>query len=85
MAKGTYVTSDIFEAAALRVYDCQLKKIMVDRSKERPEAIFQFDGSVEDYPAQYRDKCLIVDVRTFKRVMIELRKQMFEKIDDEES
>lgn len=83
MAKGHYVTSDIFEAAALLVYECPLLGIMVDRSKERPEAIFQFDGSVEDLPAKYREKNLLVDVRTYKRVMIELRHSMFDKIDHE--
>lgn len=85
MAKGNYVTSDIYEAAALLTYNCTLKKILVDHSKDRPEAIFNFDGSVENLPQDYRQHKLLVDAKTFKRIMVELRRQMFGVLDGKET
>ena len=82
MAKGTYVTSDIYEATALIIYSCAIKRIMVDRSKERPEALFQFDGSVNDLPGKYRSHNLLVDAKTFRREHIKLRRLMFAEIDN---
>lgn len=81
MAKGTYVTSDLYEATALIIYDCNLTDIYVDRSKESDEAIFKFDGTVEDLPAKYRDGNLLVDAKTFRKQNIELRRLMFDELD----
>lgn len=83
MAKGTYITSDIYEAVGLIVYGCECKRILVDNSKDRSEALFKFDGSVKDFPQDYRSGKMLVDVKGFKQVMISLKKKMFEALDSD--
>ena len=81
MAKGRYSTSDIYEAAALIVYGAECKDILVDRSKDKPEALFLFDGSVGSNPSEYRAGKLLVEPRGYKTVMVKLRRQMFDVLD----
>jgi len=79
--ESRYFTSDIFEAATLIVYSQKLEGILVDKSKEKSEAIFEFHD-VGGLPFEYRAGTALVDPHNFKKIMIDLKKQMFKELDN---
>ena len=78
-----YITSDLFEAASLEVYDKKMVDMTIDDSKNNPECLFHFEREdVGELPALYRENKLLVDARCLKEHVVRLKKSMFSLIDN---